>query len=622
MDESLYPAIADFGLAKLINSNDPSQSLEISQSTESLKGTPPYIPPEIWDGDEYTNAVDVYALGMIIYELFSNGPPPFENEKYFKICQKVLKGERPPVGPEIPESYQKLIQDCWSQDPSSRPTFDDIIKRLKADPGFVSEEVSAVDYLNDIEYVKSHSLICPFEDFIKLDEDIQNAVVQTENEPDLLYYVGEQFLNGTDNFPQNTDLAILYLSNASNKGNIGALKCYCKMLIKVDAIERDIDLAKKYLKPLLSEKDDSIYLLYGYAMIKKPNYKVARKCFLLAIEKGNAEAMYQYGKMLYKGEGIDRDEKVAIEYFEKAKLKGYQKVDTFLDKQNKEESNKNVQNLIDIIFMVDGTFSMNHFINSLTSELGRITQKCHSNHHNDDIMYGAVIYRDTAVSRLLKKQNIEKVDCFDLTSNIKEVVTFFSKSRLYGGGGGPEDWASWFSCLLNKISWRKRLPGHGRHFTAKKRFYRQVVKIPVISKKNTERQNACIYSTKIQDRQDRVFYILVNLAAKKNLIFFCMNGSEKAMGCFQMTRDLFRKKGGKKHLIMNQFNCSFYIDDEGNENEIDMDDLKAKIRELSINAVDIAIKANSSNEDDNDNDTDNDNDEFEVNCRENLSRRN
>ena len=55
MDESLYPAIADFGLAKLINSNDPSQSLEISQSTDSLKGTPPYIPPEIWDGDEYTN---------------------------------------------------------------------------------------------------------------------------------------------------------------------------------------------------------------------------------------------------------------------------------------------------------------------------------------------------------------------------------------------------------------------------------------------------------------------------------------------------------------------------------------------------------------------------------------
>lgn len=389
------------------------------------------------------------------------------------------------------------------------------------------------------------------------------------------------------------------------------------MPIKGDAIERDIDLDKKYLKPLLSEKDDSIYLLYGYAMIKKPNYKVARKCFLLAIEKGNAESMYQYGKMLYKGEGIDRDEKAAIEYFEKAKLKGYQKFDTFLDKQNKEESNKNVQNLIDIIFMVDGTFSMKHIINSLTSELGRITQKCHSNHPNDDIMYGAVIYRDTAVSRLLKKQNIEKVDCFDLTSNIKEVVTFFSKSRLYGGGGdGPEDWASGFSCLLNKISWRKRLPGHGRHFTAKKRFYRQVVKIPVISKKNTERQNACIYSTKIQDRQDRVFYKLVNLAAKKNLMFFCMNGSEKAMGCFQMTRDLFRKKGGKKHLIMNQFNCSFYIDGEGNENEIDMDDLKAKIRELSINAVDIAIKANSSNDDDNDND------EFEVNCRENLSRRN
>ena len=62
LDKSLYPKICDFGLSKN----------ECSTEKTKQVGTPLYMSPEIIRNNDYTEAGDVYAFGMIAYELLAN----------------------------------------------------------------------------------------------------------------------------------------------------------------------------------------------------------------------------------------------------------------------------------------------------------------------------------------------------------------------------------------------------------------------------------------------------------------------------------------------------------------------------------------------------------------------
>ena len=64
INNCLFPKIADFGLSKI---NEPNF---INTTINTIKGTPIYISPEIWDKMEYDKPCDVYAFAIVLYELF------------------------------------------------------------------------------------------------------------------------------------------------------------------------------------------------------------------------------------------------------------------------------------------------------------------------------------------------------------------------------------------------------------------------------------------------------------------------------------------------------------------------------------------------------------------------
>ena len=54
------------------------------------------------------------------------------------------------------ESYKNLIENCLSQDPNDRPTFNQITKQLATDKGFITENVQVKDFKNYISYINEY----------------------------------------------------------------------------------------------------------------------------------------------------------------------------------------------------------------------------------------------------------------------------------------------------------------------------------------------------------------------------------------------------------------------------------------------------------------------------------
>lgn len=122
LDDYLFPKISDFGLSKIIDD-------ENNKLRSGFKGTYAYSSPEMFD-NIYSKAGDVYAFGIIVYEIIT-GNPPYVNISPFQLLAQVSSGIRPEFKFDIPKCYRKLIESCWSNNAEKRPTFEEIVQELK-----------------------------------------------------------------------------------------------------------------------------------------------------------------------------------------------------------------------------------------------------------------------------------------------------------------------------------------------------------------------------------------------------------------------------------------------------------------------------------------------------------
>lgn len=91
---------------------------------------PRWVAPETLETGAYTDKSDVYSFGIILNELVTREVPFKEVRFDFEIEKCIMAGQRPTMHPETLEKYAKIITECWSRDPSSRPTFGAVAMRL------------------------------------------------------------------------------------------------------------------------------------------------------------------------------------------------------------------------------------------------------------------------------------------------------------------------------------------------------------------------------------------------------------------------------------------------------------------------------------------------------------
>jgi WD40 repeat protein/tRNA A-37 threonylcarbamoyl transferase component Bud32 len=112
------PKVTDFGLAKLLNVDSGLTR------TDSVLGSPSYMAPEQTGGRtrEVGPAADVYALGVILYELLT-GRTPFRAATVFDTLQLVNTAEPVPPSrliPRLPRDVETIALKCLNKDPARR----------------------------------------------------------------------------------------------------------------------------------------------------------------------------------------------------------------------------------------------------------------------------------------------------------------------------------------------------------------------------------------------------------------------------------------------------------------------------------------------------------------------
>jgi len=108
--------ITDFGLARCLGDNNG-----FTKSGEAV-GTPFYMSPEQIRGADTDTRADIYALGIIAYEV-ACGQRPFQDDQYLQLAAMHLKAPMPSaceVNPGIPAWYDEFVQICGEKNPGDR----------------------------------------------------------------------------------------------------------------------------------------------------------------------------------------------------------------------------------------------------------------------------------------------------------------------------------------------------------------------------------------------------------------------------------------------------------------------------------------------------------------------
>eukprot|EP01102_Stenamoeba_stenopodia_P005578 TRINITY_DN16328_c0_g1_i1.p1 TRINITY_DN16328_c0_g1~~TRINITY_DN16328_c0_g1_i1.p1 ORF type:complete len:681 (-),score=162.93 TRINITY_DN16328_c0_g1_i1:52-2094(-) len=133
VDENLRVVITDFGLSERLTHGTEGMDTLIAN------GAITYISPEVLKGTYFTEKIDIYSFALILLFIHTR-KKPYDEEGFDsmsilreEICFKLKRPEWTKKETEMSDGekmMKKLIEECWDDQPSNRPSFSQIISRL------------------------------------------------------------------------------------------------------------------------------------------------------------------------------------------------------------------------------------------------------------------------------------------------------------------------------------------------------------------------------------------------------------------------------------------------------------------------------------------------------------
>jgi serine/threonine protein kinase len=131
-DETDFVKILDFGLVKNVSD---TKTEDLTQ-TGLFMGSPKYMAPEQIRGDRVDARTDIYALGIILYEMIA-GKVPFDRANSVNILMAHVNEEAPPIrqmnpNTEVSVAFEETIARCMAKSPDQRfKSMDEVLAALK-----------------------------------------------------------------------------------------------------------------------------------------------------------------------------------------------------------------------------------------------------------------------------------------------------------------------------------------------------------------------------------------------------------------------------------------------------------------------------------------------------------
>eukprot|EP00286_Rhodomonas_abbreviata_P026118 CAMPEP_0181297504 /NCGR_PEP_ID=MMETSP1101-20121128/5275_1 /TAXON_ID=46948 /ORGANISM="Rhodomonas abbreviata, Strain Caron Lab Isolate" /LENGTH=1295 /DNA_ID=CAMNT_0023402445 /DNA_START=231 /DNA_END=4118 /DNA_ORIENTATION=+ len=130
--------VADFGLSKVLD------ALSVLPGTKTIAGTPQYMAPEVMLSQPHGMRIDVYSVGLVMWEILT-GAIPWKGMDIVQIIQQVTQKSnetvkpppgRPPVDhihlQSAPQGFVQVMHECWAHAPNDRPDTNTLVQTLEA----------------------------------------------------------------------------------------------------------------------------------------------------------------------------------------------------------------------------------------------------------------------------------------------------------------------------------------------------------------------------------------------------------------------------------------------------------------------------------------------------------
>lgn len=132
LDKNGEPYLSDYGFARQINKKE---------KLSSIKGTPPYMSPELIKDEPVDVKADIYSFGVFMIMLAAEKLTITEKNReinFYKLFPKkqmqlVIGGVKYNIPDTVPQVIRQLMLDCCEYDPTKRPTIAQVLTVLEDD---------------------------------------------------------------------------------------------------------------------------------------------------------------------------------------------------------------------------------------------------------------------------------------------------------------------------------------------------------------------------------------------------------------------------------------------------------------------------------------------------------
>lgn len=151
--------VLDFGLVKIFNPNVSFAESPLPEDEDLTKagmflGSPKYMSPEQIQGLPLDPRTDIYALGVLMFQMLT-GTPPFTGASSVDIIYRHVNLPPPPLGrPDVPEELDLLLRRCLEKDREARPaSMGELLVHLKdLHRGLTGHSAAETGFLLDLKH--------------------------------------------------------------------------------------------------------------------------------------------------------------------------------------------------------------------------------------------------------------------------------------------------------------------------------------------------------------------------------------------------------------------------------------------------------------------------------------